>query len=476
MFFVAIFTTLLTATPSNAGDIVSILERLSISTEGIEFPHCALTKEFLSTANSVYGCERVIQQYPICNKSLVVAYSELEPLVYRNTSGEVVGILPDILQETLIKRCCLGCNKLEFLPPKDFMKKFTDQLVSDNNTIHKADIIIPAEHIDGKREIVLSHHFSKLTKFESIYFIAKTKSTGTKELVYTLFTSALKSWPLFVIALIMAVCAGTIIWLSDMWKNKEQFPRGFPQGPFEGFWWAYVSMTTVGYGDRTPSTIFGRLFAVVWILIGITIFNMFTATITSALNKELLDRITYSPQDKDIGMIANLKVVENAILKNYATPKAFDNMEKLLEALKTESINAIAIDDIAYKKYYPTIRPPFAVQLELPVNGYSIGFACNNITLKKMQDTFNRNSMEILRLPTNTKPIDFQSQLHVPNDMPEITKVFSIKNKIFVVTIGTVIGISVLGVIAGILANRCNKKSKSHKKKNKDRIELVAQD
>jgi len=31
-----------------------------------------------------------------------------------------------------------------------------------------------------------------------------------------------------------------------MWSNREQYPRGFPEGLMEGFWWAYVSMTTVG--------------------------------------------------------------------------------------------------------------------------------------------------------------------------------------------------------------------------------------
>ena len=267
----------------------------------------------------------------------------------------------DILQETIIKRCCLGCNKLIFLPPKDNLRKYTDQLVpassnnhtNNGNKTSKADIIIPSEHIDGVREIVLGHHFAKLTQFKSVYFISRTKKTKTTQLLYTLFSSAFKSWPLFVIALILAVCAGIIIWLSvsscnfffcfvffvcffftsypsslllsllspkhppfsffflsffthlplssfllpsssstpfishpfsssfsfssyfiflfyplflffqtvipitnicvlfflqkqDMWKNKEQFPRGFPQGPFEGFWWAYVSMTTVG--------------------------------------------------------------------------------------------------------------------------------------------------------------------------------------------------------------------------------------
>ena len=34
-------------------------------------------------------------------------------------------------------------------------------------------------------------------------------------------------------------------------------------------------MTTVGYGDKAPKRIPGRLFAVVWILVGITITSMY---------------------------------------------------------------------------------------------------------------------------------------------------------------------------------------------------------
>lgn len=29
-------------------------------------------------------------------------------------------------------------------------------------------------------------------------------------------------------------------------ENREQFPRSITRGPGEGFWWAFVTMTTVG--------------------------------------------------------------------------------------------------------------------------------------------------------------------------------------------------------------------------------------
>ena len=47
------------------------------------------------------------------------------------------------------------------------------------------------------------------------------------------------------------------------------------------FWWAIVTMTTVGYGDYYPATPEGRFFAVIIMFAGISLVSLLTATISS---------------------------------------------------------------------------------------------------------------------------------------------------------------------------------------------------
>ena len=47
------------------------------------------------------------------------------------------------------------------------------------------------------------------------------------------------------------------------------------------FWWAIVTMTTVGYGDFAPVTTAGRVFSIVVMFGGISLISLLTATISS---------------------------------------------------------------------------------------------------------------------------------------------------------------------------------------------------
>lgn len=50
---------------------------------------------------------------------------------------------------------------------------------------------------------------------------------------------------------------------------------------FDGLWWAFVTATTVGYGDLSPSTPMGRLIACILMLNGIGLIGSLTSTLTS---------------------------------------------------------------------------------------------------------------------------------------------------------------------------------------------------
>lgn len=55
----------------------------------------------------------------------------------------------------------------------------------------------------------------------------------------------------------------------------------------DGLWWAFVTATTVGYGDILPRTIIGRFSAMILMLVGIGTMGMITGTVaTYFLNKQ----------------------------------------------------------------------------------------------------------------------------------------------------------------------------------------------
>ena len=83
---------------------------------------------------------------------------------------------------------------------------------------------------------------------------------------------------------------------------------GAAAGIGSGFWWSAVTMTTVGYGDKAPITLGGRVVAFIWMLLAIIIVSVFTATITSTLTVAHLDVAVKGPQDLPkvrVGAIAN---------------------------------------------------------------------------------------------------------------------------------------------------------------------------
>lgn len=58
----------------------------------------------------------------------------------------------------------------------------------------------------------------------------------------------------------------------------------------DSLWWSFVTVTTVGYGDISPTTNIGRIMAAVLMLVGIGFIGMLTGTISTFFIKRKTDR------------------------------------------------------------------------------------------------------------------------------------------------------------------------------------------
>lgn len=80
---------------------------------------------------------------------------------------------------------------------------------------------------------------------------------------------------------------GHLIWLAERRRNAEQFPRHYFKGVGNGMWFALVTLTTVGYGDRAPLSKTGRTIAGVWMVISLLALSSITAGLASAFTVSL---------------------------------------------------------------------------------------------------------------------------------------------------------------------------------------------
>ena len=89
----------------------------------------------------------------------------------------------------------------------------------------------------------------------------------------------------------------------------------------DGIWWALVTVTTVGYGDITPSTTLGRFVASALMFLGLGLIATVTAIVSAKFTQNFVD--THTNDD----VLAKLEELESEIEKLKKLEE--DELEKL---------------------------------------------------------------------------------------------------------------------------------------------------
>jgi len=68
---------------------------------------------------------------------------------------------------------------------------------------------------------------------------------------------------------------------------------------WDGMWWAWVTMATVGYGDVVPHTGAGRLFASLVVLFGVVLISLLTANLAAFFIGSDVEKIEHEERESD---------------------------------------------------------------------------------------------------------------------------------------------------------------------------------
>jgi len=143
------------------------------------------------------------------------------------------------------------------------------------------------------------------------------------------------------------------IWFAERRNNPEHFPDNYLRGIWDAFWWAAVTLTTVGYGDRIPQSVIGRSFALIWMFSGLLLVSFFTASVTTALTVQSLEGAINGPKDlpgKKVGTLSG-GTAAAWLYSSGAKVHEYEDLAQTITALQAGELEAIVYDSPALLYY-----------------------------------------------------------------------------------------------------------------------------
>ena len=171
--------------------------------------------------------------------------------------------------------------------------------------------------------------------------------------------------------------AGLLVWFFENQRNKEMFGDRIVKGLGHGIWWAAVTMTTVGYGDKAPKTLGGRVVAIFWMFASIILISSFTAAITTSLTVgELRGKVRgfHDLPNVRLGSLAHSQTLEYLDEKGLAA-MSFKSIQDGLQAVAENRIIAFIFDEAILKHSVKTEYHGRLRVLAETFNHYYMGMA-----------------------------------------------------------------------------------------------------
>ncbi len=173
--------------------------------------------------------------------------------------------------------------------------------------------------------------------------------------------------PLIIVILTMLVLIGVAMWFIE--RRVHSAGQGSESSVVtlrDGLYWAVVTMTTVGYGDKTPKTTGGRVVAILWMLGSVVLVSLLSTSLVSRLTAERVE-------SRDLAASIDLRAKKLAAVAQSSGAEYLDELHLQYEKYKDlpEALDSLAngrsnavVNSVGALQYF--IAKRYARVLEIP--------------------------------------------------------------------------------------------------------------
>ena len=197
--------------------------------------------------------------------------------------------------------------------------------------------------------------------------IALKKETGPMFALVSYGAAVSELAPLIVITLAMLILIGIAMWIVEQRaKLATQGSDSSVVSLRDGLYWAVVTMTTVGYGDKTPKTTLGRAVAALWMLSSLVLVSLLSTSLVSRLTADRVEARNLATsidlREKKLAAVAQSSGAEYLDELHLQYTK-FKDLPQALDSLVNDQSNVV-VNSVGALQYYVSLR--YAKSLEIP--------------------------------------------------------------------------------------------------------------
>jgi ABC-type amino acid transport substrate-binding protein len=178
--------------------------------------------------------------------------------------------------------------------------------------------------------------------------------TPRKSLVDSIADFYSHLWSREVMLILLSMTIGMLLFSLALVLVERKHKQGHFTGPSlqgvgSALWFSAVTMTTVGYGDKTPLSVAGRVITFFWMLVGVLLIALFTGTVASSITMEQIQHGIVRFDDLarfHVGCFAGSR--SDMMLASRGIPAVrFPSAEEGLKSFSWHEINAFVGDSIS---------------------------------------------------------------------------------------------------------------------------------